>query len=268
MYKKEIIESTLLKKITFQDTLFHGDYTLDPYQNCAFDCFYCDSTYEKIIYIKQNAMELLKNEIKNKEKKRIIIGSVHDPYQPVEKEYQLTRNILTILKKQNQPIHILTKSSLILRDLDLLTQFEDVMVTLTILSMNPTLAELFESKAPSPKKRVETIQTLNNHSIFTGCAVIPLIPFITDTKKELQSLIKTAAQYNTSYLLFKYLQLKGDQKTMMFHRIQQHFPQKYTQFISLYSSDFNPSNTYQEKNLRKIKHIADSYQIPTEIKKK
>ena len=94
MIYKTIRCSSLLNKITKRDALFLGDYTIDPYQNCEFGCKYCDSSNTSTIYIKTNAPEVLERELKNVTKGRIIIGSVHDPYQNIEKDYKITRKIL------------------------------------------------------------------------------------------------------------------------------------------------------------------------------
>src|SRR4030042_5238597 len=114
MEYKNIQCSTLLNKITKKDKLFKGEYTLDPYQNCEFGCIYCDSTYDKTIYIKTNAIQQLEKEIKTIQKDTIIIGSVSDAYQKVEEKHKTTRNLLEIIKQNNFPCHILTKSNLVL----------------------------------------------------------------------------------------------------------------------------------------------------------
>ncbi|MCK5458581.1 MAG: hypothetical protein KAI20_01710, partial [Thermoplasmatales archaeon] len=107
---------SLLKRITRKDTLFNGKYCIDPYQNCEFGCLYCDSSFEKTIYVKNNSVEILENELQTVEKGVIIIGSVHDPYQRAEQTYEITKKILKTIKKYQFPCHILTKSTLILRD--------------------------------------------------------------------------------------------------------------------------------------------------------
>ena len=94
MQIKTVKTDKILNRITKKDTLFHGDYTVDPYQFCDFGCIYCDSSYSNHVFVKTNAVELLDEELKETEKGRIIVGSVHDPYQKIEEKYQLTRNIL------------------------------------------------------------------------------------------------------------------------------------------------------------------------------
>ena len=176
---------SLINTITRPDSLFNGSYTIDPYQNCAFNCAYCDSTLDPTIYIKSNAEEILKKKIKDLLKKRIIIGSVHDPYQ------------------HNHPIHIITKSDLITRDLDILKQMDDVLVTVSIISLDAMICKLFEQDAPSSLKRLQTIKTLANNNIKTGTAMIPIFPFITD--EMIEQVIQQSINHQASYFLHDFL---------------------------------------------------------------
>ena len=262
---KEIQEKSLLKKITRKDTLFHGDFTLDPYQNCAFGCPYCDSSFDPIIYIKQNALSLLKEEMKDKKNKRIIIGSVHDPYQPIEQTMKLTRNILSFLLSNQQPIHILTKSSRILQDLDILTQFNDMLVTISIPFIDTTHASIFEPNVENPLHRMSLVSKLKKNHIKTGIAAIPIIPYISDSDETLNTLFKTAKTNSASYLLCKPLFLKGDQKYKMFELIKNEFPKVFPRFKKEYSTTIEPSNTYQINLKNKIQTIATLYQILLQI---
>jgi len=266
MNTKEIHEKTLLKKITKKDNLFHGDFTLDPYQNCSFGCYYCDSSFDPIIYIKQNALSVLQDEIKNKKNKRIIIGSVHDPYQPIEQTTKLTRNILSFLLTKNQPIHILTKSPLILRDIDLLTQFHEVLITISIPFIDTEISSLFEPMVANPFDRMKIISTLKAHHIKAGIAAIPIIPYISDSDEALTTLFNTAKSHNTEYILCKYLQLTGDQKYRMFQLIKTQFPQVFQQFKTQYFLTINPLTPYQINLTNKIQNIAQHYHIPLQIK--
>ena len=110
MLYKQIKVDFLLNKITNKDKLFAGNYTIDPYQNCEFGCLYCDSSFDKTIFIKTNAAEILKKELETAKKGTIIVGSVHDPYQRAEEELEITRDLLKTIKKHEFSWHLLTKS--------------------------------------------------------------------------------------------------------------------------------------------------------------
>ena len=91
MQYKQIKVDFLLNKVTKKDNLFLGDYTIDPYQNCEFGCRYCDSSFDKTIYVKHNADKILEKELETVEKGRIIVGSVHDPYQKIDEDFHIAK---------------------------------------------------------------------------------------------------------------------------------------------------------------------------------
>ncbi len=212
---------SVVKKITKKDSLFHGNYCADPYQNCEFGCYYCDSSFEKTIYVKANVVDILKKELEHNKKGRIIIGSVHDPYQKTEKKYKLTRTILETLRQFNFPCHILTKSPLVLRDIDLLSQLE-CMITVSISSLDDKVVRIFEPEVPSPNDRLQTVQTLRNQGITAGVALIPILPYIVES--EVESIVKAARSIDAQYLLHKHLELKGDQERLFRNLIKAHYP--------------------------------------------
>ena len=237
---------SVVKKITKKDSLFHGNYCVDPYQNCEFGCHYCDSSFEKTIYVKANVVDILKKELEQITNGRIIIGSVHDPYQNTEKKYKLTRTILETLKQFNFPCHILTKSPLILRDIDILSQLE-CMITVSISSLDDQVVRIFEPEVPSPNDRLQTVQTLRTQGISAGVALIPMLPYIVET--EVESIVKAARSVDAQYLLHKHLELKGDQERLFRNLIESHYPHLLPKYDALYYNDFNPRKEYiQELN--------------------
>jgi DNA repair photolyase len=259
----EIKVPSLTKEITHKDDLFHGAYTIDPYQNCSFGCVYCDSTYDKNIAIKINAVEKLKEELPTMKYGRIIIGSVHDPYQDIEKSYHLTRSILHIIKEYNFPIHILTKSTAILNDLNLLSKFSDVIITFSLVTMDKEISRYIEKFTPTPYDRLEAMQTIHEMGIKTGVALIPIIPYINDNEFEI--IIKNAKKYNASYLLSKYLELKGDQKTIFYNFLNKYFPDKKRLYDELFADYFIPNTKYQKMINQKISLLCKQYKIQTKL---
>jgi len=161
MEHKQVIFNSILNKITNEDRLFAGDFTLDPYQNCEFKCKYCDSANDEIIYVKANATQILKRELGQVGDRTIIIGSVNDPYQQVEKTLKLTRSILDIIKHNYISCHILTKSDLILRDIDILSEIKDCMVTISTISLDKKISDIFEKEVPVPMERLNIIEKLS-----------------------------------------------------------------------------------------------------------
>jgi DNA repair photolyase len=253
---------SVVKKITRKDALFHGNYCVDPYQNCEFGCLYCDSSFEKIIYVKMNIVDALTKELQHIKNGRIIIGSVHDPYQNAEKKYELTKSILETLKKYNFSCHILTKSPLILRDIDLLAQL-NCMVTISLTSLDEHVLRIFEPDVPSPENRLQAVQDLHQHGITTGVALIPMLPYIVEP--EIETIVKAAKNVDAQYLLHKHLELKGDQERVFRNLLEQHYPHLLPKYDELYVDDFNPRKKYiQELNLL-LTGLCKKYKISSKI---
>ena len=249
---------SLLKKITKKDVLFNGKYCIDPYQNCEFGCLYCDSSFEKTIYVKNNSVEILENELQTVEKGVIIIGSVHDPYQKAEQTYEITKNILKTIKKFQFPCHILTKSALVLRDIDLLSSI-NCMVTISILSLDEKISRIFEKNVPTPKERLQILKTLANHKIKTGVALIPVLPHIAE--EEFEHITKAVKKHNANYLLHKHLELKGGQKLLFNDVIRKHYPNLLSTYNNIYKNRLKPEKKYRSAIDKEIRRYCKKYNI-------
>jgi DNA repair photolyase len=261
--KYQLIDcDTIIKKITARDKLFNGAYSIDPYQNCEYGCLYCDSSFENTIFIKINAGNILKHELKQIKKGMVVIGSVNDPYQKAEEKYEITKQLLNVICKNNFPCHILTKSTMILRDIDILSKMK-CRVTISITSLNENISRIFERDAPSPKKRMQMITSLMDHGIQTGLALIPVLPFIVES--ELEEIVKTTKYANAKYLLFKYLELKGDQKKAFEQVLHNHFPHLISQYRELFKEDFKPNKKYISKLTNKMFQLCSKYNISQKL---
>ena len=265
MKYKDISVQTIVNKITSDDNLFGGNYTVDPYQNCEFSCLYCDSSIDSTVYIKANALEIFEKEINKLEKGRIILGSVHDPYQKIEESKKITRKILKIIKNYDFPVHILTKSTLVLRDIDIISEIKDSMVTISLISLKSELSNIFEKKVPSPYDRLKTIKILQENNINSGIAIIPIIPYLVED--ELENIIKEAKTNNAKYILYKNLELKGDQKQIFFSLIQNQFPYYLEKYKKLFNENYKPEQSYISNLNDKIKILCKKYELPSKTVK-
>ena len=260
---KPLTVRTLLTTITSPDHLFGGNYTLDPYQNCSFGCRYCDSTHDETSYIKINAPDILKQELHEHAKGTIIIGSVHDPYQPAEETAQITRSLLPIIDDQGFSVHILTKSSLVLRDLNLLSTLHWCRVTMSIPLLSENITRIIEPRVPSATQRLHVMQELHTAGISTGLAVMPLIPYLVDP--ELESIVSRAQHHQAEYLLYKPLELKGDQYRQYLHMLSRHFPHLVTLYEKLYQERFLPDQAYLTTLTQKLESLCQHYGMPTRL---
>ena len=257
--------NSLVKKITSNDALFNGMYCIDPYHNCEYGCLYCDSSFDETIYIKTNATTILKKELKQLKKGIIIIGSVNDPYQNAEKEYEITRELLKIIKKYNFPCHILTKSNLILRDIDVLFDMR-CWATISIISLNVTISRIFEKNVPSSKNRLQIIKVLTEKCIKSGLAVMPVLPYLIES--ELEEVVKTTKHAKAQYLIHKHLELKGDQKKVFLNIIKKNYPQLLSKYNELFREGYKPDDNYIAKLNDRMLQLCSKYKISQRINQK
>lgn len=262
MPTKPVRYTSILNQITNNDTLFKGRYTLDPYQYCSFGCSYCDAASD-IVNMKINAAELLEQELQTYKKGMIIIGSVSDPYQSMEKQHTIMRTLLPIIHQHRFPCHILTKAPLILRDIDLLHRIENIHVTISIPSINKQIAIRIEKNTPPPRERLQTVRALNENNIPTGVALIPILPYIID--EELEKIVTAVKTYNARYLLYKLLELKGDQKTIFINNIRRYYPHLVDKYHALYKNSYIPNESYTSMINQQIQTFCTDHNIATTI---
>jgi DNA repair photolyase len=162
-------------------------YTINPYVGCQHGCTYCYARYMKkftghtepwgmFVDVKVNAPQLLRREILKKEKAEVWISGVCDPYQPLEKKYELTRQCLQILISADWPVAIQTRSPLVVRDIDILKEAKQIQVCFSIPTGNDGIRKLFEPHAPSIPDRVSALAELRNQGIRTGAMIAPMLP--------------------------------------------------------------------------------------------
>lgn len=163
------------------------DYCINCYMGCGFGCKYCyaqllirrfhpDEEWGGYLDIKVNAAELLEKEIKKAEKGVVMLSTVTDPYQPMEKKYELTRKCLEILLRHDFPITVLTRSPLVTRDIDLLQQFEECTVGVSINTDDDKIKNVFEPFTPPFKVRIETLKKLKDAGLRTYAFIGPMLP--------------------------------------------------------------------------------------------
>ena len=182
------------RSVLTKSNLPASDYCINPYLGCAHGCVYCYAKFlgrwrghkEKwgeYVDIRVNAPEILAREFQRRKprpKGTVLIGSMTDAYQPLEKKYRLTRKILSVLFKNDFPVSILTKSDLVLRDLDIISRADSCEVGVTIITLNEKFRKKTEPETSSIKKRLETLQTLKKAGITTYAFIGPIFPYLTD----------------------------------------------------------------------------------------
>jgi len=180
---KEIFVKTILTK-----TAISGfDYCINPYVGCGHGCRYCYASFMKrftghlepwgeFIDVKVNAALLVKKQLKRAKPGVVSLSTVTDPYQPIEKKYQLTRKCLEALSEAKFSVNLLTRSPLCLRDIDLLKQFENIEAGFSIATHDEGIKKIFEPHSPSINSRVKALRALHREKIRTYAFVGPMLP--------------------------------------------------------------------------------------------
>ena len=182
-----IIKEIKAKSILIKSGIPGADYCINPYTGCSHGCRYCYASFMKkysrhdepwgsFVDVKINAPDILRRQLRRAREGSIIISSVTDPYQHLESRYKITRQCLEELLPYQLPVDILTKSPLVLRDIDLMERFKNIEVGITITTDDEKMKNIFEPGAPSIESRIDTLKKLHEGGIRTYVFIGPVLP--------------------------------------------------------------------------------------------
>ena len=191
---KELRAKTILSKSRVLD------YTINPYIGCEHGCTYCYARFIKrftghreewgqFADVKINAPSLLQQEIGIKKIGRVWISGLGDPYQPLERQYELTRKCLEILSRHGWPVTVQTKSALVLRDIELLKKLKGLEVTFSIATADENIKRLFEPNSPPLRERIEALEKLHSDGIKTSVMIAPMLPEAESLALQLKAIV-------------------------------------------------------------------------------
>jgi len=225
------------------------DRSINPYQGCEHGCIYCYARpshsyldlspgidFESRIFYKPNAPERLLDEWEKRgyECQPITIGANTDPYQPAEKTARVTRQLLELFKKHEHPVNLITKGTLIERDIDLLAWLADrrlCSVAVSLPTMDKALKRIMEPRVPSAEARLRTIELLASRGIPTSALVAPIIPAVNDA--EIESIIEAVAAAGATHASYIFLRLPHEVSQLFQEWLQVHFPDRASHVMSL-----------------------------------
>lgn len=231
-------------------------WSINPYRGCYHQCVFCYArrthwflnddgvkSWGSRIYVKTNAPDVLRRELRRKNLgcETVAIGTVTDPYQPLEGRYRITRRILQALRDFDVPVAIITRSPLIIRDIDVLCDIarrSHVHVTLSVATMNTALAREIEPTVAPPNKRMIAVRKLAEAGIEVGVALAPILPKITDDPVNLEAVVAAARQAGASHLWHSTLYLHEVTRDAFFEFLEQKRPALVPQYESLYRSKY------------------------------
>jgi DNA repair photolyase len=247
---KLIPAKTIISGYHANSTWFGNNYNMNIYKGCSHGCIYCDSRSECYqvdnfdeVRAKENALALIEHELKSKRKKGIIgTGAMSDPYNPLEKEYKLTRGALELINRYEFGISIATKSDLITRDIDILksiTAHSPVVVKITITAADDLLCKKIEPNVAVSSKRFAAIKKLSEEGIFAGILMMPLLPYIEDTVENISSIIEFAHESKAKFIFPAFgVTLRQNQRAWYYSKLDEHFPSLKSKYIESYGNAY------------------------------
>jgi len=258
-------------------------WTINPYRGCEFACKYCYARYthefmemrdgvdfERKIYVKQQAAWLLRRDLKKvKRGEEIAIGTATDPYQPAEKRFEITRGILEELALHHGlAVGIVTKSNLILRDVDLLlrvAEHNSLFVNLTVTTLSATLARILEPRAPRPDLRLEAVRELNAAGVNAGVICAPVLPGITDSPAALDAVVRATKEAGGKYIYANPLFLKPCSASVFLPFLEKEFPKLAEDYRKRFAERAFVSKAYSKRISELIASLRKKHGISLEF---
>jgi len=242
------------------------DHALNPYRGCAHACVYCyapsvihwdKGKWGELVEVKINLPRILSKELRAKKKGVVGLGTVTDPYQPAEKKYELTRRCLELLLMHDLPVCIQTKSSLVLRDIDLLKGFSNIEVGITLTALDDRVRGKMEPGASSVDERLRALAELRTNGIKTWVFLGPIMPHITDV----DALLDAVASVKPDYVLVDRLRLKEGVWESVSGFIQDFMPE----LVNEYERIFQEGGEYYGEVFEKVISICEKKGLKCEI---
>ncbi len=246
----EIEAKGILNPVKQPDDWFGLKYNMNLYRGCQHRCIYCDSrsmcyqidNFDHEVIVKVNAVELLADQLP---RKRVVgtigTGSMNDPYMPLEKRYNLTGRALEVIAENRFPVHVLTKSDLVLRDIDILAEINQVFaaVSFTVTAADDILGKKVEPGAPVSSRRFAAMARLAGRGIPTGVLLMPVLPFIEDTLENVIGIVELAAENGASYILPSLgMTLRDRQRFHYYQQLDEQFPGTKEQYVRQFGGSY------------------------------
>ena len=237
---------------------------MNLYRGCSHGCIYCDSRSKiynmnhkfEDIEVKENALELIKKELISKKPMMIGTGAMCDPYIPLEKHLKNLRKALEMIYKYGFGFTCISKSDLILRDLDLLKKINEktkAVVQITLTTADDDLCKILEPHVCPTSKRIEILKTLNENNIPTVVWLCPILPYINDTKENINSIIDSCIENNVyGIICFQMgLTLRKGSREYFFKKLDEHFPNLKNRYIN----EFGDAYTVESPKNKELMNI-------------
>lgn len=227
---------TIISGYANNSNWFGTNYNMNIYKGCCHGCIYCDSRSACYhvdnfdhVRVKENALEIIRNDLRRKVKTGVVgTGAMSDPYNPFERELKLTRHALELISAYGFGAAIVTKSSLITRDIDVLSEIKEhspVLCKLTITAADDTLCKVIEPHVCVSSERFAAIERLSKSGIFTGILLMPVLPFITDSEDNIKNIVRKAHESGARFIYPAFgMTLRMNQRDYYYQKLDEYFP--------------------------------------------
>ncbi|MDR1554126.1 MAG: radical SAM protein [Prevotellaceae bacterium] len=241
---------TILQKSVFGGNWFGIDYNMNLYKGCCHGCIYCDSRSDcykvenfDTVRAKKDELQILEKELRTKRKKGVIgIGAMSDTYNPFEKQYEITRNALKLIKKYSFGVSVETKSDLIVRDMDVFKEIErlhNVILKFTITTADDNLAKIIEPNVCVSSIRLKAMKQLSENGLFVGTLLTPILPFMTDTEENIKEIIRLSYENGAKFVWsMGGVTLRENQRTYFYNQLDEHFKGLKDRYVNTFGNNY------------------------------
>lgn len=274
VHYEEVLCRTALQRVSGMS--FH--WSLNPYQGCVHGCQYCYARryhgfleldagrdFPSVIFVKTNIATRLRQEFRRPSwvGEPIMLGTATDPYQPIEGRYGLSQACLHACLDHDTPVNLVTKGTLVIRDLDLLQALaarQLVSVCFSVTTLREDLWRRLEPGTPSPGQRLRAMGRLAQKGIRAGVLLAPVIPGLTDDRRDLQQVVQAAADHGAQFLGAQTLYLKPGTREHFLGFLEQAYPQLLSAYRRLYPGDYAPKR-FQDNVQLAVSDLKTGYAL-------
>jgi DNA repair photolyase len=257
-----------LVKLERQHPLFKTDAAISPYAGCESDCVFCPHSSRERVGIKTDFLHKLDKELKTQERPlHLGLGMCCEPYNSLEKDFNLTRNTIELAMRHKAPLQIFTRAELVLRDIDLLSGYSlngMLALTISVFSPDEELRGALEPGSSSFCDRLKILKELKHNGVFAGLVLAPVIPYLSDYEEQIEEVFAGAKEVKADYVIPMALDLGNEAARERFMKvILLKYPKIHHRLESLYSLDGLPPATYTDRIKKMIIKLSRKYDLPT-----
>lgn len=280
---EEIEPASIINRVPTD--MFNFRWTINPYRGCQHSCVYCfarkthayfgyntGDDFNNRVVVKLDAEAKLRQELRRPswKKELILLGASVDPWQPLEAKYQVTRGILRALRDFANPLAVLTKSTLILRDTDLLADLAKVAlvrVNFSVGTLDEEVWKLAEPGTPKPIKRIEAMGRLVQAGVPAGIMLAPVMPGLTDSDQSIEEVIQAAAEHGAQFLAPVVLHLRPGTKEWFMPWLREMYPGLLSAYAKLYPRRYAYTpEEYQERVYQRVHYFMQKWGVPRQYR--